>query len=241
MKRVFFGATALCLSASLALAQSTPFGSGTPTAPFSTVPASGAPGTAPATPVFGIDDERAAFKAGRMYVFTTGNNGVATNPGLSVPANSVLNARICNGGTKPWYIAAFGRFFDTSSTVLTEYYGLANPDALTTAQAATLAGCGATAPSTCNLTYGTNTAGGAAQTDVSMSFGVGSAMTVAGAAGIPSGNGIIYPAQKNEISKPRALPPGKCFGQVAVGQSNANGLGTNPAFFVFRVYIYSDQ
>ena len=201
----------------------------------------GAPATYPGNPAITNDDERAAFKAGREYVFTTGNNGVSTNPGLAVAANSDLNARICNTGTKNYYIAAFGRFFDTSSTVITEYFGAAQPDALSTAQAAALTGCGAVSPNTCNLSYGTNLfPGGPAQADISMSFGVGSVMTCGGTACVPSGNGLIYPGTKNEISKPRVLPPGKCFGQTAVGQGG-NGLGgTAAAYFVFRVYIYSD-
>ena len=197
----------------------------------------------PQVPLIDNDDERAAFKNGREYVFTTGNNGVATSPGLSVAANSVLNSRICNASaTRTWYIAAFGRFFDTSSTILTEYFGASNPDVLSTAQAATLTGCGATSPNTCNLSYGTNLLpGGAAQTDITFSFGVGSVMTCGGTACVPSGNGLIYPGTKNEISKPRAIPPGKCFGQTAVGQNNANGLGTAAAYFIFRAYLYYDQ
>ena len=233
LRRIFAASAASFLTCSAAFAQS----------------AGGSvavPGVVVTVPNVGYDDERAAFKAGREYVFTTGNNGVATNPGLSVPANSYLNTRICNtSATKPYYIAALGRFFDTSSTVITEYFGVANTDLLTTTQAATLTGCGAVSPNTCNLTYGTNLLpSAAAQTDVAMSFGVGTAMpTVSGAAGVPSGNGLIYPGTKNEISKPRVLPPGKCFSQVAVGQSNAtNGLGgTAAAYFVFRAYIYSDQ
>ena len=226
----------------LALATSSVFGQAYPTQPVQTTPASGAPGTGPSTPSIATDDERAAFKAGREFVFTTGNNGAATQLGLPVAVNSVLNARICNNGAKPWYIAAFGRFFDTTSAVDTAYFGAANPDALTAAQAATLTGCGAAAPNTCNLSYGTNLLPGApAQTDVSMSFGVGSVMTCGGTACVPSGNGIIYSSVKNEISKPRVLPPGKCFGQTAVGQNNQNGLGQSAASFIFRVYIYSDQ
>lgn len=204
-----------------------------------------APGDGPTVPTITNDDERAAFKTGRMFVFTTGNNGVATNPGLQVAANSVLNARLCNGGTKPYNIAAFGRFFDTTSTVITEYFGAANPDALTTSQAATLTGCGAVSPNTCNLSYGTNLLpGGPAQTDISMSFGVGSVATCnGGGTCVPSGNGLIYPGTKNEISKPRVLPAGKCFIQVAVGQSTGGGLVTTPQaiYLIFRVYIYSDQ
>ena len=161
-------------------------------------------------------------------------------PAFLSPANSVLNSRICNtSATRTWYIAAFGRFFDTSSTVLTEYFGAANPDTLSTTQAATLTACGAVSPNTCNLSYGTNLLpGGPAQTDITFSFGVGSVMTCGGTACVPSGNGLIYPGMKNEISKPRAIPPGKCFGQTAVGQNNANGLGTAAAYFIFRAYLY---
>ena len=73
-----------------------------------------------------------------MYIFATGNNGVPANPGISVGTGQYLNARICNtSATRTWYIAAFGRFLDTSSAAITAYGGIGNPDALTTAQAAT--------------------------------------------------------------------------------------------------------
>ena len=77
-----------------------------------------------------------------------------------------------------------------------------------------------------------------------MSFGGGCfEMTVAGVNGVPSGTGIIYPSIKNEISKPRGLPPGKCFGQYAVGQQTTNALGGAGAaiYLGIRVYMYYDQ
>lgn len=106
--------------------------------------------------------------------------------------------------TKTYSIAAFGRFFDMTSTV-NRVSKRCLPRRLVYPASRNALGCGAMSPNICNLSYGTNLLpGGPAQTDISMSFGVGSVMQCGGAACTPSGNGLIYPGTKNEISKPRA-------------------------------------
>lgn len=215
-------ALALFLVSSAASAQSS--GGGVPGLPLGSVP------NAPYANQSAIVSREIAARQQRYFVFSTGNGGVSTAGGISVPPGDYLNVVSCNvSATKTSYVTL--RIFDTSATVNLVYGGIASPAPLSGTQASVTAA---------TTTTGTNVfVGGATSSVVTMTFGVGTTVVNnATANAVPSGVGYIYANTKNELNEMRVVPPGKCFGQYLYNLTA--GLGGATSALQFRMYEYEE-